>query len=573
MLFGKKPAEERSPQELEIALQEAEMPQKGLKPFLHKNGKKLVAVLVVLVLLIALFAPKGKKKAVSAETQYTTVSPENRDITNVYSASGTLSAANAYTVKPLVKGEVLTADFEVGDTVEKGDVLYTIDSSDVISGVEKATLNLNQAQRSYDDALDAQYIRTDIGGTVASFKVRVGDVVTAGQEVAAIRDDTTLLLSLEFPAADAANFTVGQGAEVLLDSTFEAIGGTVQSVSGADTLSSGNLLVRTVTIAVKNTGNLTAAQAATATINGVSALSSARFSYQREQTVTAQQNGIVSALCVKEGAQVSADTALIQLSGDNLTKQVQNASDSLRSAELSAEDTQKQVDDYTITAPISGTIISKDVKVGDTVGTSASSVETMCVIYDMSYLEMTLNVDELEILSIKEGQEATITADAIPNQTFRGVVTSVSKSGTTTGGTTTYPVTIRIDEMGDLLPGMNATAEIVTESAEDTLSVPNEAIVRGNYVLVTKDSPSAANADDSMTAPEGYVYVKVTTGVSDDDYIAVTSGLQAGDTVAYNSALNVSGSSGEMQFVVDGGDMGGAPAGGGPGGGGPGGGF
>ena len=567
MLFGKKPAEERSPQELEIALQEAEMPQKGLKPFLRKNGKKLVAVLVVLVLLIALFAPKGKKKAVSAETQYTTVSPENRDITNVYSASGTLSAANAYTVKPLVKGEVLTADFEVGDTVEKGDVLYTIDSSDVISGVEKAALNLNQAQRSYDDAVDAQYIRTDIGGTVASFKVRVGDVVTAGQEVAAIRDDTTLLLSLEFPAADAANFTVGQSAEVLLDSTFEAIGGTVQSVSGADTLSSGNLLVRTVTIAVKNTGNLTAAQAATATVNGVSALSSARFSYQREQTVTAQQNGIVSALCVKEGAQVSADTALIQLSGDNLTKQMQNASDSLRSAELSVEDTQKQVDDYTITAPISGTIISKDVKVGDTVGTSASSVETMCVIYDMSYLEMTLNVDELEILSIKEGQEATITADAIPNQTFRGVVTSVSKSGTTTGGTTTYPVTIRIDEMGDLLPGMNATAEIVTESAEDTLSVPNEAIVRGNYVLVTKDSPSAANADDSMTAPEGYVYVKVTTGVSDDDYIAVTSGLQAGDTVAYNSALNVSGSSGEMQFVVDGGDMGDAPAGGGPGGG------
>lgn len=567
MLFGKKPAEERSPQELEIALQEAEMPQKGLKPFLRKNGKKLVAVLVVLVLLIALFAPKGKKKAVSAETQYTTVSPENRDITNVYSASGTLSAANAYTVKPLVKGEVLTADFEVGDTVEKGDVLYTIDSSDVISGVEKAALNLNQAQRSYDDAVDAQYIRTDIGGTVASFKVRVGDVVTAGQEVAAIRDDTTLLLSLEFPAADAANFTVGQSAEVLLDSTFEAIGGTVQSVSGADTLSSGNLLVRTVTIAVKNTGNLTAAQAATATINGVSALSSARFSYQREQTVTAQQNGIVSALCVKEGAQVSADTALIQLSGDNLTKQMQNASDSLRSAELSVEDTQKQVDDYTITAPISGTIISKDVKVGDTVGTSASAVETMCVIYDMSYLEMTLNVDELEILSIKEGQEATITADAIPDQTFRGVVTSVSKSGTTTGGTTTYPVTIRIDEMGDLLPGMNATAEIVTESAEDTLSVPNEAIVRGNYVLVTKDSPSAANADDSMTAPEGYVYVKVTTGVSDDDYIAVTSGLQAGDTVAYNSALNVSGSSGEMQFVVDGGDMGDAPAGGGPGGG------
>ena len=565
MLFRKKPAEERSPQELEIALQEAEMPQKGLKPFLHKNGKKLVAVLVVLVLLIALFAPKGKKKAVSAETQYTTVSPENRDITNVYSASGTLSAANSYTVKATVKGDVLTADFEVGDVVEKGAVLYTIDSSDVVSGVEKAELNLGQAQRSYDDAVDAQYIRTDIAGTVASFKVRVGDVVNAGQEVATIRDDTTLLLSLEFPAADAANFAVGQSAEVLLDSTFEAISGTVQSVSGADTLSSGNLLVRTVTIAVRNTGNLTASQAATATINGVSALSSARFSYQREQSVTAQNSGTVSALCVKEGAQVSADTALIQLSGDNLTKQVLNASDNLRSAELSVEDTQKQVDDYTITAPISGTIISKDVKVGDTVGTSTATADTMCVIYDMSYLEMTLNVDELDILNIKEGQKATITADAVSGQTFEGVVTSISKAGTTTGGTTTYPVTIRIDEMGDLLPGMNATAEIEVSSASNALAVPNGSVVRGNYVLVTKDSPSAANAVQDMTAPDGYVYVKITTGTSDNDSIEVTGGLQEGDTIAYDANAaekqNASGSGGHGR------------GNGGPGGGGPGGGF
>ena len=565
MLFRKKPAEERSPQELEIALQEAEMPQKGLKPFLHKNGKKLVAVLVIAAILVVLLVPKGQKKAVNAETAYTQVTPENRDITNVYSESGVLNAANSYTVKATVKGDVLTADFEVGDVVEKGAVLYTIDSSDVVSGVEKAELNLGQAQRSYDDAVDAQYIRTDIAGTVASFKVRVGDVVNAGQEVATIRDDTTLLLELEFPAA-------GQSAEVLLDSTFEAITGSVQSVSGADTLSSGNLLVRTVTIAVRNTGNLTASQAATATINGVSALSSARFSYQREQSVTAQNSGTVSALCVKEGTQVSADTALIQLSGDNLTKQVLNASDNLRSAELSVEDTQKQVDDYTITAPISGTIISKDVKVGDTVGTSTATADTMCVIYDMSYLEMTLNVDELDILNIKEGQKATITADAVSGQTFEGVVTSISKAGTTTGGTTTYPVTIRIDEMGDLLPGMNATAEIVTESADNVLSVPNAAITRGNYVLVTKDSPSAANADDSMTAPDGYVYVKVETGVSDDDYIAITSGLTAEDTVAYDSSYSTTTLAGEgVQLVMDGGDMGGGP-GGAPGGGGPGGG-
>ena len=210
MLFRKKPAEERSPQELEIALQEAEMPQKGLKPFLHKNGKKLVAVLVIAAILVVLLMPKGQKKAVNAETAYTQVTPENRDITNVYSESGVLNAANSYTVKATVKGDVLTADFEVGDVVEKGAVLYTIDSSDVVSGVEKAELNLGQAQRSYDDAVDAQYIRTDIAGTVASFKVRVGDVVNAGQEVATIRDDTTLLLELVNEVLDMGKLESGE---------------------------------------------------------------------------------------------------------------------------------------------------------------------------------------------------------------------------------------------------------------------------------------------------------------------------------------------------------------------------
>ena len=58
------------------------------------------------------------------------------------------------------------------------------------------------------------------------------------------------------------------------------------------------------------------------------------------------------------------------------------------------------------------------------------------------------------------------------------------------------------------------------------------AVNRGNTVLITSDSPSAVNALE-QEAPEGYVYVQVTTGVSDDSYIEITSGLQEGDTVAY----------------------------------------
>ena len=80
----------------------------------------------------------------------------------------------------------------------------------------------------------------------------------------------------------------------------------------------------------------------------------------------------------------------------------------------------------------------------------------------------------------------------------------------------------------------NANAEIVIAEAGNALAVPNAAIVRGGYVLVTKDSPSAANADPDMTAPEGYVYVPVKIGVSDDDYTQIISGVTGNDTVAYD---------------------------------------
>ena len=92
--------------------------------------------------------------------------------------------------------------------------------------------------------MDAQYIRSSVRGTVSSLKVKAGDVVSAGQEVAVVRDDSTLLLMLDFPAADAATYFVGQGVDVAIDGTFETTTGTIQSISGADSLSSGNLAVR-----------------------------------------------------------------------------------------------------------------------------------------------------------------------------------------------------------------------------------------------------------------------------------------------------------------------------------------
>ena len=503
----------------------------GVSAFAKKNWKWLVPVVVVAA-AGAVFLIGGGNKAASRDVTYAETTPTRQDVSNSLSGTGTLNPANTYTVKSLVDGKILTGGFEEGDKVEEGDVLYTIDSSDASTNLEKASIALQQAQRSYDKTVDLQYVRAEVDGTVSSLKVAKGDQVTSGQEVAVIRDSSKMLLNLLFPAADAASFSVGQSADVVLDGTFETLKGTITAVTGTDELSTGNLLVRTVTIRVNNAGGLTTAQAATASINGVSSIASATFAYQAERTLTALASGTVSAINVQEGDAVSKGDILIELTGDDLTESIQSASESLRSAEISMQNQQDNMSNYTITSPISGTIIEKNAKAGD----ALSAGSDLCTIFDLSYLEMTLNVDELQVSSLSVGQSVQVTADAVPDKTYTGVVTRVSLKGTSNGGTTTYPVKVRIDETDGLRPGMNANAEIVVAQAKNTLTVPNAAIVRGGYVLVTQDSPSAVNADPGMIAPDGYVYVPVKTGVSDDNYTQIVSGLTGNDTVAYDSA-------------------------------------
>ena len=522
--------------------------------FIKTHKKRCIAAVVAVAVLAVVVIPRRSRSA-SADMAYVQEALGRRDIVNVYDGSGTINAADSYTVKSLVTGTVLTADFELGDTIQKGDVLYVIDSSDVEGDLESAQLSVSQAQRSYDDAADARNVRTKIGGEVSSFAVAAGDAVQAGQTVATVRDTSVMLLAVDFPAAEAQSFAVGQAAQVMPDTTFEVLNGTIRSVSGADPSGDASLMTCTVTIAVPNAGSLTTAQAAVAQVNGVSSLNSAHFTYQREETVVAAASGTVSELCVKEGSTVRQDDVILRITGKDLDKQTKNAADSLRAAELQMSSAEKTISHYTIDAPISGTIVDKKVKAGDKLSANDTAMQNLCTIYDMSYLEMKLNVDELKIRSLEVGQEVDITADAVPGETYKGVISSVLVAGTTANGSTSYPVTVRIDDMGELLPGMNATAKITTASVKNVLALPNAALVRGSYVLVTKDSPSAANAETSMTAPDGYVYVKVTTGISDDDYIEVKSGLQEGDTIAYdNSSVSATDFYSNMMASAEGDD-------------------
>lgn len=525
------------------------------------------ALACVLAGALALRLAGGGKPAAASGLTYTTAAVERRDITAQITGSGSLEAANSYSVTSLAEGSILTADFEEGDQVEEGTVLYTIDASDLSSTLEQAQISLDQAQRSYDSRLkdlEKLSVTAPKAGRVLSLEVEAGDEVSAGQTVATLRNSDVMTLEVPFLSDEAAGFRAGQSASVTLESTFETLEGTVSKVDRVDTVLEGNMIVRYVTVEVANPGALSVDQTGSVEIDGCASAGSASFTYAAEENIAAEVSGQVSSIRAQEGSWVNKGGVILTLTSDSLDDSVQSAADSLRNAELSLESRYDQLDNYTITSPIRGTVIDKNYKAGET----SEAGKVLCSIYDLSYLTMTLSVDELDISDIEVGQKVSVTADAVEGKTYTGVVTKVSVAGTSSGGTTTYPVTVRIDETDGLLPGMNVDAAITLQSASNVLAIPAGALNRGNTVLVTSDSPSAASG--TPTEDGAYCSVPVEIGTSDSSYIEIVSGLQEGDTVAYIPAT----SSGGFDMMM-GGMPGGMPSGGGgmPSGGGPGGGM
>ena len=545
----------------------------GTKRLLRGKKRKVLALVLVIAVAGGAVIWHGKGQTASAVLEYQEAAVERRSITNSLTASGTLEPADSYTVNTLVSGEILSDTFEKGDEVEEGQLLYTIDSSNASSSLTQSQNSYSQAQNSYSQAVDAKYPTADMSGTVSEIYVNEGDSVNAGTELLRIVADENMYIDFSFTYADSSDFYVGQSATVFIDGFADTLIGTVTAVSNSSAAVSTGVPLTTVRVTVANPGLLTSDYTASAVIGSYMSYGEAPIKVGASSVITAEASGKIRGFDWLVGDTISNGDRVCTITGDSVDNSIESAQISVSNAATSLENAQENLEDYSITAPISGTVVTKTAKAGDNIEGGSSG--TLCTIYDLSYLEMTMSIDELDISSVEVGQEVQITADAVEGQTYTGVVTEVSVAGTTSGGITTYPVTVRIDETDGLLPGMNVDAEIVISSADDVLAIPSAAVNRGDTVLITADSPSAANALD-QEAPEGYVYVSVETGVSDNSYIEITSGLQEGDTVAYIQTVSSSSSDGAM--MMGGMDMaggmpgGGMPSGGGGGmGGGPGG--
>lgn len=186
----------------------------------------------------------------------------------------------------------------------------------------------------------------------------------------------------------------------------------------------------------------------------------------------------------------------------------------------------------TITAPINGVIVSRDVEVGQTVAASFSTPKLFVIANNLKDMQLEAKVDEADIGEVKIGQEATFTVDAYPGEEFKGIVKQIRLQPNITQNVVNYSVIITAPNPDlKLLPGMNADLSIIVKQKQKTMAIPITAIKFTPPIANEKDSSKVAKKP-LLNKDQQQVYVLqnnelkpivVSTGLSDGVYIEVTS--------------------------------------------------
>jgi HlyD family secretion protein len=316
-----------------------------------------------------------------------------------------------------------------------------------------------------------------------------------------------------------------------------------------------------------------------------------------EASVAAAQSGLRQARTIVEQAEANLDLARLQLKRneelweDGLTtrENLERAQNDVkvRKAELASRtqdlETREQqiiqeqagltttrynLSQIVISAPMAGIVTRRNIEEGETavVGTMNNAGTVLLTIADMSVIEAEVEVDETDIPRVSLGQEATITIDAVPDRTFRGLVTEIGNSpiqAATQGaqqGATNFKVVITIsDDVPDVRPGFTCTAEIVTALRTAAVAVPIQAMTvremlfdasgqmvrepaqprkRGSTVEPTVSAAEPPQGHTRIETEGVFVarggraiFMPVTVGIAGERHFEVLSGLTVGEQV------------------------------------------
>lgn len=459
--------------------------------------RKTVRIIVVVALLcgVGLFGLKAyinKQAESSSTTSYSRAVVNRGALEKTVYGSGTTSARNQTNVLAEAEGTLTDLRVSVGDAVKAGDILAVMTNADLDDTITDLEFDLWE--------LDDQILSTSAGSKVTTIEApAAGRVVAiyaeAGDDALAVfrREGALAIIStdgrmkVELSDVDTASgVSLGEKLTVTGE-TFIAEGTVV------DLTRQGTCLTLTIQDDSLPMGEMVTVARQNGTILGTSTLE------VNKPMAVSSYGGTIESVRVSVGDKVKRADTLFKLTDSPLTLKIENLRLQREAAAKSLEEAKQQRENLIIVAPCDGTIATLSISEGDEISSGAM----LCSILEGEDMNLTIAVDELDVVEVEVGQKVKITVDALSDAEMDGEVYKIAPVGSNSGGVTTYDVELTFDAEGSgVRSGMNATGEITVASTDSTLYVPVEALMtmdNDTYLMVENAGETASTmAADSM---------------------------------------------------------------------------
>ena len=515
----------------------------------HFTKKRMIwgSLALILILAIIYFVTKGQN--VASKIQTDTV--KKQDIKLTVLTTGQVVSSTDLNLGFKVSGNVQSIKVKEGDKVTTGQILATLSQSDQVATLTQARGALASANANYqkvlagassEDVALSQAALDAAHATLAGAKKNLTDV--QAQQETLVNNAYNTLINTGLDAIKNFNTLSSLNITVTGNYTGSAQGQYKIRIQGSGTFFS---FVATSPDGVDLVGPNVIANVPYSIGNGLYiTFSSITQVYGNEAwtidipnthspSYIANLNAYNAALQTKQTAITTAENAVTTAQGNydqaaatlNLKRaqarpaDVAAAQAQILSAEGQVQAASASLENTIIRAPANGTITSVDVKVGEL----APAQQEVIVLQDISNLHVEADVSEANIAQLKPDQSVDLTFDALgPTRTFQGKIQSINPGATVVSGVVNYKVTVGVDNIADIKPGMTANMTILVAQKQGVLTVPQRAVI-------THDSKNFVRIIDDPIK-KTYHEVEVQTGLEADGGIdEVTSGLTEGQTI------------------------------------------
>ncbi|MDF2714878.1 MAG: MacA protein, partial [Paenibacillus sp.] len=447
---------------------------------LRRRTKWVVVLAVVLAVGgggTYVFVSKTERPKSAAQSVTSTIKVQKGNIRLSVSGTSQFATQNLQNITAPADGTIKTLKLARSQPVKQGDILIEVSNATLESTLKDALTNYDNLKKELDDLVKQQQnlrIIAPADGKLALGNLDVGSSLNKSAKVGTISVNSTLIVKLPFPLEEAIQFKTGDAVDLAITGYSLTKTGKVQSV-GKELKgdASGNRLVD-VEVAIENDGTIDAGMDVTGSVvlNGreVKAKGNAKLEAVRTVAFLSEASGTISELRKKNGDTVKAGEVIAILINDTLKDSIATKQASVDRQKNTVEQAQKRVDDLTVRAPFDGVFSTdfanqrQNVLARFPVGAAVDQGALFGGVASLDVMTLPIQVDELDLSSIKPGLKAEVSVDAIAGRKFAGEVLQVSTVGTTTNGVTYYDAIVAVENKDQQLKyGMTGTAEILIQ--------------------------------------------------------------------------------------------------------------